>query len=205
MEQTDSKIRAYAWSVTINNPSEDDRISLQTKPQFVRKLRGQEEVGSDTGTQHIQMVVFTDQVRMSSMKRWLSRAHFKPAFTDAHKDNLWKYTHKVETAVPGTQFEWSRPNQDTVSIRDRLVRLAEYAWDQVTYNGHIMNNTYKDNNAMLKAEYWSAVNKVLKQEPDLITVYSMDMLQRAWINTRQIWVNLSQNPETEPPEEPVLT
>jgi len=205
-QQTDTKVRAYAWSVTINNPNEDDRVALQTKPQYVRKLRGQEELAPETGTQHIQMVVFTDQVRMSSMKKWLSRAHFKPAFTEQHKQNLWQYAHKLETSIPGTQFEWSKPNQETVSIPERLTALAEFAYSQEKISQISEEFQYKKPlDQIYKMEYWYCVNQLLRHNPELITVYSMDMLQRAWINTRQIWINLSQNPQTEPPEEPSLT
>lgn len=83
--------------------------------------------------------------------------------------------------------------------------LAEFAWDQDKIIKLIESREYKDTTQIYKAEYWNAVNQILVTQPELITVYSMDMLQRAWLNTRRIWINLAQNPKTEPPEEPSLT
>lgn len=88
------------WSITINNPSEDDRTALKTWPSFVKETVYQDEVG-ENGTLHIQgMVKCKYTVKFQSIKKWLERAHIEKA---RNSEALKNYVMKAETAIPGTQ------------------------------------------------------------------------------------------------------
>jgi len=93
------------WSITINNPTEDDRTALKTWPSFVKETVYQDEIGEENNTLHIQgMVKCRYTVKFNSIKRWLTRAHIQKA---RNSDALKNYVQKSETAVPGTQVSES--------------------------------------------------------------------------------------------------
>lgn len=89
------------WSITINNPSDADRALLDSPPDFVRNVMGQDERGEE-GTLHIQAAVqCKTQVRFSAIKSWLPRAHIEPA---RNVKALQNYVAKDDTAIDGTRF-----------------------------------------------------------------------------------------------------
>lgn len=97
------QVKATFWGpCTLNNPTDEDRAALQSPPEFVKAVRGQDEVG-ENGTPHIQfMVQCKTQQRMTALKRWLPRAHFEAARNVAAVKN---YVSKSETSVEGSRFE----------------------------------------------------------------------------------------------------
>lgn len=106
----DSSQRARCWSITINNPNEDELKC--DSPGW--KLQGQFEEG-EQGTRHFQGMLETPQVRFSAVKRVFPRAHIEVA---RNKEALQQYVHKEESRV-STYAETSIPNmfqlQDTIS------------------------------------------------------------------------------------------
>lgn len=89
--------RGTCWSITINNPTEDEvkdgQLLIQLNPGW--KCTGQMEVGKD-GTPHYQGMLMTNQVRFSAVKKVFTRAHIEKA---KNKAALSKYVHKSETRV----------------------------------------------------------------------------------------------------------
>ena len=83
--------RYSCWSITINNPTEED-VKCEM-PGW--KLSGQYEEG-DEGTRHFQGMLCTPQVRFSAVKRVFPRAHIEGA---RNKKALEKYTSKEETRI----------------------------------------------------------------------------------------------------------
>lgn len=84
--------RATCWSVTINNPKEDEyKIVLPAR----WKLEGQLEKGEE-GTMHFQGMLSTPQIRFSAVKKVFPRAHIEVA---RNKAALAKYVQKEETRV----------------------------------------------------------------------------------------------------------
>lgn len=83
--------RFTCWSITINNPTEEDvRCDM---PGW--KLSGQYEQG-ENGTKHFQGMLCTPQQRFSAIKRAFPRAHIEGA---RNKQALEKYTTKEDTRV----------------------------------------------------------------------------------------------------------
>lgn len=90
------------WSITINNPSEEDRATLKAWPAYVKELVGQDEVG-ENGTLHFQgLVKCKYTTKFSAIKKWLTRAHIEKA---RNVKALMNYVQKTETAVEGTQMK----------------------------------------------------------------------------------------------------
>lgn len=116
--------RYSCWSITINNPTEED-VKCEM-PGW--KLSGQYEEGEE-GTRHFQGMLCTPQVRFSAVKRVFPRAHIEGA---RNKKALEKYTNKEETrletftstGVP-TIFEYQRKVSDRWNVEeyDKLVKL----------------------------------------------------------------------------------
>jgi len=86
------KERGTCWSITINNPTEED-MSPDLPAGW--KLTGQIEQGAE-GTTHYQGMLNTQQVRFTAVKKVFPRAHIELA---KNRKALEKYVHKSETRV----------------------------------------------------------------------------------------------------------
>lgn len=181
----DTTTRSSCWSITINNPTEEDRNQLKSPPTWVKSCHHQDEIG-DNGTLHIQGAVLTAQVRFSQLKKWLPRAHIEVA---RNRQALLKYVKKPETSVEGTQ-------QDTkggyISMEQALRNIAEHSQDMEAYFSS-GDRTFKDCDAWKKFEFWCAVRQVLIVSPALVGLYTNPQMERAWVNTRSVWIKLKSN------------
>lgn len=94
---TNTTVRASHWSITINNPTEEDVDAWKNvrSHHFVKHSQGQFEKG-ENGTVHIQGYLQTDQVRFSSIKKIFPRAHIEVARNPVA---LLNYVSKEETRV----------------------------------------------------------------------------------------------------------
>lgn len=178
-------IRSSWWSITINNPTEEDRLRLLEKnfPSFVKYWKAQEEVGKE-GTPHIQGALQTTQTRLSAVKGWLPRAHIEVA---KDKVALLKYVEKAETAVEGTQVVIKA---DYLAMEDALKAIAN---NRPTYDEWLTVASLKDKattNAFYKWEFWKSVNAILLEKPKTVGLFTNPQLERAWINTRLVWINI---------------
>lgn len=85
--------RATCWSITINNPTDDD-IHVKHLPAKWQMV-GQMEQGKE-GTVHYQGMLTTPQVRFSAVKKVFPRAHIEVA---KNKSALQKYVSKDDTRI----------------------------------------------------------------------------------------------------------
>jgi len=84
--------RASCWSITINNPTEEEvKVTLPSG----WKLSGQYEMG-ENGTKHFQGMLNTPQIRFSAIKKLFPRAHIEIA---RNKTALSQYVNKEETRI----------------------------------------------------------------------------------------------------------
>lgn len=85
------------WSITINNPTDDDNAQWAQLKDYawVKETQGQVERGEE-GTLHIQGMVKTDPIRFAQIKKALPRAHIEPA---KNQFALVNYVNKPETRV----------------------------------------------------------------------------------------------------------
>lgn len=182
----ETTLKASHWSITINNPAEEDRQALKDHPTFVKKVVCQDEVG-ENGTLHIQGYIQTTQVRFSAIKKWLPRAHIEVA---RNKQALLNYVQKEETAVSGTQQEITN---EYLSMDKALLKLAQIKKEHKieTNFDKYMENPQRE----CKREYWNLVNVILLEQPRAVGLYTNPQLERAWVNTRYVWIKLNSNAE----------
>lgn len=170
-------IRASWWSITINNPTEEDRARLREHPSFVKMLKYQDEQGKE-GTLHIQGAVQTAQTRLSAVKAWLPRAHIEVA---KDKGALLKYVEKAETAVAGTQIV---VKAEYLAMHSALKAIAENRPEasDFKYSRNPKEHEFES------WEYWKAVNVILEEKPKMVGLFTNPQLFRAWIHTRSVWI-----------------
>lgn len=180
--------RASWWSITINNPTDEDREALKAEnwPTWVKRYDGQEEVGKD-GTLHIQGALNTAQVRFGAVKGWLARAHIEAA---RDKSALLKYVQKSETAVEGSFKSESKEYLTMDKALKKLVQFYEPAseqrWEFLKYD---MTKVYTE-------EYWSAVNKLLDEDSTLVQLYTNPQMLRSWVHTKNVWLKYKKDAES---------
>lgn len=88
--------RSIYWSVTINNPRDDDEENIAMARRRGWTVEGQQEVGKE-GTPHLQLLVNTrTQQRFTALKKAFPRAHIEMA---RNPKALKQYVHKEETRV----------------------------------------------------------------------------------------------------------
>jgi len=87
--------RASCWSITINNPTDQDEECINLARQKGWHVYGQKEVGKE-GTPHYQLMLKTPQIRFGAVKSAFPRAHIEPARSSAA---LAKYVQKEDTRV----------------------------------------------------------------------------------------------------------
>ena len=93
---------ATYWSVTINNPTENDYVIVrQPHTNHIREIVWTPEVGED-GTPHIQAFVRLQRnATMGMMKKLYPRAHLKPAVKDDYILNAERYAQKNDATTVG--------------------------------------------------------------------------------------------------------
>jgi len=172
--------RASWWSITINNPTDDDRNALKSEnwPTWVKRYDGQEEVGKD-GTLHIQGALNTAQIRFAAVKGWLKRAHIEAA---RDKSALLKYVAKSDTAVEGT---YKSESKEYLTMDKALKKLATY---YVGSTFEEWENNGCDWTKCATKEYWAAVNKLLEDDQTLVQLYTNPQMLRAWVHTKNVWI-----------------
>ena len=188
-------IRSSWWSITLNNPTEEDRQTVKgPPPRWLKMIKGQEEVG-ENGTHHLQMVANTEQIRASQLKAWLPRSHIEAPKSQKHKDNLINYVHKEETAVANSRFEIRhREEQQNLTMAGALTQLAELAFTK-EYLEELRDKkegfgkpVYKNMDAIYEKEYWECVSILIADNENLVALYTQPQYLRAWLKTRQVWV-----------------
>lgn len=72
---------------------------------------------------------------------------------------------------------------------EALMKVAQYGIDmrQWFIDG---DRSEKDIVEFKKKEYWQAVNAILEDNPKLVGLYTNPQMERAWVNTRTVWMKL---------------
>lgn len=112
--------RGTCWSLTINNPNDDDRQNMAMLPAGW-SIRGQEERG-EQGTLHLQLMLKTPQVRFSAVKKWFPRAHIEKA---RNEQALAQYVVKSDTRVSELTVD-----KKFLTLPQLWVKFAEYVHEK---------------------------------------------------------------------------
>lgn len=130
--------KSSCWSITINNPTEDDHIAwsaLATNYTWVKQVKGQLEKGEE-GTSHIQGMVTTVYGRFfNKLKNALPRAHIEVA---ENKFALANYVQKEETRIAAIATVKVASQSD---LQNEMVNLLMYG-----LNTRICNQAKWDKN-----------------------------------------------------------
>lgn len=125
---TDTKVRARNWSITINNPTDKDISDLEyLEEQYAEsRIIYQFETGKE-GTKHIQgCILLKNAIAFSTLKKALPRAHLEVAIK---KEALIKYCKKDETRT-GPQYETPEKPFTHVNVEDKMANFTPYPWQQ---------------------------------------------------------------------------
>jgi len=90
------------WSMTINNPDENDYLIVRNpNSKYVRELVWTQEVGEE-GTEHIQAWLRLQRNQtLSFVKKIYPRGHFKHCDKDAYNENCHQYAQKNDDTTTG--------------------------------------------------------------------------------------------------------
>ena len=125
----DKQTKSTNWSVTINNPTQNDEEYLALARQKGWKVEGQLEKG-DNGTPHYQLLVTCKgQQRFTAIKKAFPRAHIEPARDVVA---LKKYVNKEETRVGQLPTQ----NEQYPSCSKLMAWYGEYYDTQRKLVGH---------------------------------------------------------------------
>lgn len=126
-----SRDRGSWWSITINNPTQQDYDKLKSPATFVKEMWYQTEIGDKCGTPHIQLCLNTTYQRFGSIKLWLPTAHIELA---RNKEALKNYCRKSETSVAGSFHHWpDRPTNEIIEEPEPAPELHEILRDMTSY------------------------------------------------------------------------
>lgn len=180
--------RASWWSITINNPTDEDYESIKSEnwPSFVKRFKRQEEVGENE-TPHIQGALNTAQVRAGAVADWLPRAHVEVA---KNVSGLVKYVGKSETAVEGTLVD---ERKEYLTMDKALRKLATY-WEPMEERRREFHK--EDMTKINTEEYWTAVNVLLQEDSTLVQLYTNPQMLRAWVHTKNVWLKYKKDAES---------
>lgn len=124
----DGAKRGTCWSITINNPTDDDYKSAKNAmgwKDFI-SFEGQNEKG-ENGTPHIQGMLRTKSVKFSAVKKYFPRAHIELAKSPTA---LEKYVAKSETRVS------ELPKTKCATVNNLNSAILEL-WPIAQYHNHL--------------------------------------------------------------------
>lgn len=167
-------------------------------PPIVAEWGRQTEKCPDTGRLHYQGYLRTTrQVRLSQLKGVFPGVHFEIARNWSASKN---YCKKSETAIPGTQVILVNPAK-AMTMAQALTRIASHHWDISLEDLDGDKDKYK---TRVKAEFWSAVRAILRDDPESVGLFTQPQYERAWMETREVWIEkLDEQEEASIPAEEV--
>lgn len=113
-----SSVEQYTyWSVTINNPDDNDMLIVQNpNPKYIREFIWTPEEGKD-GTNHIQAWLRLQRNQtLTFVKKLYPRAHLKPCKKDDYNEHTHSYAQKNDDTTRG---------QHTISLNDPLMTIEQ--------------------------------------------------------------------------------
>ena len=118
------------WSVTINNPDENDYLIMRNpNDKYIRSLVWTPEVGEE-GTEHIQAWIRLQRNQsLAFVKKLYPRAHLKPTDKDMYNENSHQYAQKNDETTAGNHhvvLNDPLPGADTI-----LYKVLDQAFDRL--------------------------------------------------------------------------
>lgn len=195
--------RATCWSVTINNPTKDEVATWANLRQnflWIKEVKGQLEKG-ENGTEHIQGLLRTEQVRFSQVKKVFPRAHIEIA---RNQFALSAYVNKDDTRVAEIKSDLKVANPHIIqanlyeSISEVVFRFvpevfydkgmsSKHYWRMVQRTTEIERSPVNFIKLLKEENNWK---RYLTEKADtLLTVVYDDLIQRGFYGVEFISAN----------------
>lgn len=164
---------------------EDQWSLFDSMPPIVAEWGWQQEICPETQREHYQGFVRTSrQVRFSQIQKVLPGVHLEPA---KNWDALVNYCKKLETAVEGTQVHQISTNVSLTMAR-ALIKVAEARDKSASWISVLRNcENVKELKEKYAAEFERAVAGLLREDENLIGLYSQPQYERAYVKWRSVW------------------
>lgn len=183
--------KATWWSVTAYG----DNIAIledNTKwPHYVKYVHGGREEAPTTKRVHFQGAIeCKTQQRFSALQKWLPGTHLERAIA---KEALKKYALKQDTAIGPKE---STPNARkflTMAEALTIVGLHTHVkYDRIWYahegfKRFIQAKGSDPEKAAYRWVFWVGVHEHIKVHPEDISLFSQPQMERAWVNSWEIW------------------
>lgn len=160
-KQATTTTKGRNWSITLNNPTEEELQRWKTVTEFhwVKEAQGQLERG-ESGTLHIQGMLRTDPVAWTRVKRLFPRAHVEAA---RNAFALAKYVGKDDTRVAslGTQ---KAPPRKVVTPNGLMTALASVVYERTHHKGLPLLWT-EDERRGWRKDFWDTPDEWETLEP----------------------------------------
>lgn len=178
MSQTDRQTdntnpSATHWKSAIFDV-DDNWTKLETLPAFVKTKYGQKEICPTTQKPHFQVhIVCHKQVRRTKMSSWIKATKWIPVIGDQHIKNSINYTHKPESAVPGTHQV--QQGEKYYQIHELLLEIAKY-YERPD------PPTYEDTQPSLaRSVAWETLTgRMITRDPKWANKLSNPAIKKAW-------------------------
>lgn len=179
--QTDKTTR---WAFTAY---ENQWSLFETMNELVAEWGWQTEKCPETDRLHYQGFIRTKrQVRLSQLIKVFPGVHLEYA---RNWEALMNYCKKTETAIAGSQQHLVNPSK-AMTMAQALDRLASKG-DMPEIPGHWDENEKREQliNKLYTQDYWERVMKLLREDENLIGLYSQPQYLRAWLATFPVWID----------------
>jgi len=182
------KGKARNWSITLNNPTEEELEVWRTATQhhWVKETRGQLEQG-ENGTRHVQGLMRTEPVAWTRVKRLLPRAHVEVA---RNVFALERYVQKRETRLE-TLGHQVAPERKVITPQLLHSRLSSTLYERMFCKGHPQFWAYRESVGWRRAywdpvpddwdqlEHWEQLRRVARHNHRYIEKHADEMITEA--------------------------
>lgn len=173
---------------------EDQWNLFESIPPLVAEWGWNTEECPETGRKHYQgFIRTTRQVRFSQMKTMLPGVHIEQA---KNWNALLLYCKKEDTRVDGTEPHHEVIQGRNMSMSEALIRVARNR-PRLDYS---RVESLEDFRKLHLREFEMAVSLLLREDANLIGLYSQPQYQRAYVVWRNDWVFHAERLETEESE-----
>lgn len=174
MSQTDRQTdKATHWKSAIFNV-DDNWAKLETLPSFIKTVYRQKEIAPTTQEPHFQVhVVCHQQVRLSKMCSWIQKTKWIPVKGEQHIKNSINYTHKSESAVPGTHQV--QQGEKYYQIHELLLEIAKF------YERPNPASVADTVGSLAASVSWETITgRMISADPKWANKLSVPALKKAW-------------------------
>lgn len=159
---------------------------FESMPPLIAEWGWQQEVCPKTQREHYQGFIRTQrQMRFSQIRKLLPGVHIEAA---KNWDALVNYCRKLDTAVEGTQVHEVTQNV-SMSMAKALIKVALNRDRGAVHKRRIdAALNLKELREAYAYEYDVAVGELLRQDENLVGIYSQPQYERAYTKWRRVWV-----------------